>query len=101
MTTHPREIECQRESQGDDDTDASCDGVHFDSDASSSCESFSSCSSLDSLDQCRGKDDDHDEQKADGLGLDEIRKSNRTAVMTNVPPHQVPDGMSQFLYPFY
>ena len=50
----------------------------------SSCGSFSSCTSLDPLTlQCCCNDASNQEKSS----------MNRTAVMTNVPPHQVPDGM--------
>ena len=86
VTIHPRGVACQRPSYADD---TSYDGV--DSDAAS-CDSFSSCSSIESLVRCGEKDDDNREEKMGGVGSVEIRTSNRTAVMTNVPPYQVPDG---------
>lgn len=77
VTAHPRKLEQQH----------SCveDGSYTSEDDDSTCSSFSSCSSVNSLIQDY---DDGDESKEHMTN----RKTNRTAVMTNVPPHQVPDG---------
>ena len=64
-------IEKQGEISGDDDS----------SESSSSCDSFSSCSSFDSHED----DDRHNKYQIDDM--------ERIVVMTNVPPHQVPDGV--------
>ena len=69
VTAHERHS-CQDEESGE-------------SSSSSSCTSFSSCSSLEQVDE------NNDEVEMD-------LKENRTAVMTNVPPHQVPDGKLTF-----
>ncbi|KAK1743213.1 BRCA1-associated protein [Skeletonema marinoi] len=64
-------IDEQGEISGDDDS----------SESSSSCDSFSSCSSFDSHED----DDRHNKSQIDDM--------ERIVVMTNVPPHQVPDGV--------
>jgi len=64
-------IDEQGEMSGDDDS----------SESSSSCGSFSSCSSFDSHED----DDRHNKSQIDDM--------ERIVVMTNVPPHQVPDGV--------
>ena len=69
VTIHPRSCRRQRE----DDADRDDDG--YDSDGStSSIDSFSSCST-------------------NGSSDDAGKNSQRIAVMVNVPPHQVPDGV--------
>jgi hypothetical protein len=73
VTVHSRKVE-QQHSRVEDCTSE---------DDESSCSSFSSCSSLNSL--LQEDYDCGDESKGH-------KKANRTAVMTNVPPHQVPDG---------
>lgn len=50
-----------------------------------SCDSFSSCSSLDLLHH-EGAEEKQEET------LNTKKQDHRTAVMVNVPPHQVPDG---------
>jgi hypothetical protein len=76
VTVHGKKVEHHLQEQ---------DGTSYDMRSDeSSCDSFSSCSSLDSSlpnEECR-------EQQNPSLS----KETNRTTVMTNVPPHQVPDG---------
>lgn len=95
MTVHRR--------RGDHDSQyyVEDDGSHH-SDDESSCDSFSSCSSLDSMLQYF---DDGDNNMVEGRNTQQTdlkanRQANRTAVMTNVPPFQVPDG-TVFFYACY
>ena len=89
-TLHPRSRRRQRLLLGDDyqssddDSDADVE-QHDDEDddsSESSEESFTSCSSVGSLLQC-----------GDGVTDLDMNRTQRIAVMVNVPPHQVPDGV--------
>jgi BRCA1-associated protein len=66
----------QDENSSDDDRSTS---------SSSSCDSFSSCSSFDSDDDVDSERIKHNKSQTDDM--------ERIVVMTNVPPHQVPDGV--------
>eukprot|EP00804_Cyclotella_cryptica_P024578 CCRYP_020208-RB/>CCRYP_020208-RB protein AED:0.23 eAED:0.23 QI:88/1/1/1/1/0.66/3/3109/340 len=90
VTVHYRKI--QRPAANDDD-----DFDELEEDETST-DSFSSCSSLDSF-QCNDKSIHHQQQEKQqqqqqtSVAKETNKPSSRTAVMTNVPPHQVPDGV--------
>lgn len=77
LSLHHRRSGTDNRSGGDEDSDSSSS----ESSVSSSCDSFSSCSL--SFDAEEGNDED----------IHDMANRDRIVVMTNVPPHQVPDGV--------
>ena len=69
----------EQDEDSSDDDDSSSDA------SSSSCDSFSSCSSFDS--------DEGQDSKRMRHNNSQANDTERIVVMTNVPPHQVPDGV--------
>ena len=86
VTVHSRKIELSA-ANGDDE-------FYGPDEDETSTDSFSSCSSLDTL-QWNDKfshQQQQEQQQKSSVALAANKPSSRKAVMTNVPPHQVPDG---------
>lgn len=89
ITAHSRKLERSAASGADD--------LYEPDEDETSTDSFSSCSSLDTLKRndkiCHHGQQEHQWQRQlSSVALAANTPSSRTAVMTNVPPHQVPDG---------
>ncbi|KAL7518330.1 hypothetical protein ACHAWX_003173 [Stephanocyclus meneghinianus] len=90
ITVHSRKIE-RSAARGADD-------LYEPDEDETSTDSFSSCSSLDTLKRNdkiyhHGQQEHQRQRQLSSVALAANKPSSRTAVMTNVPPHQVPDGV--------